>query len=238
MNQSPSVANYIKGQVLKHAKEYQDATGEQINPQSDKFNLLARSILYDELKNRSAGTFKTLESQVATTRAEPKGISFGKYDPTGGGKTSGVLWDEMRAMKGTDFSGKDFIIKEGSVSTQDGTPYEGKFMTKVENLPGNLSAVLKAGNMEIDPDQKYVFNVKDGMIQSMETPKGLVTRDDMVRFQEAYDKERKGEGLSWGVKLSKAAKEKAQGVYKNVSSTLKKIVSPKNRIKGTDTPMY
>lgn len=241
MNQSPAVANYIKGQALKYAKEYQDKTGQEINPQSDKFNLLARGILYDELKNRSAGTFKTIESQVATTRAEPKGITIGRYDPTGGGQTSGVLWDEMREMQGTDFKGKKLIIKEGSVSSEDGNPYSGNFMTKVENLPGNLSAVMKAGNMAIDEDKKYVFNVKDGIIQSMETPQGLVTRDDMVRMQEAYDKERKGEGLTWGVKIAKKAKEAAQGIYKNVSGALKKAVGgvdKKTKIKGTDQKLY
>jgi hypothetical protein len=250
MEQSPSVANYIKGQVLKHAREYQNATGEPINQQSDKFNLLGRAILHDELKNRSAGTFKTLESQVASTRAEPKGgISIG-YDPTGGGKTSGIVWDEIQDLDvlSKDRKNKKAVIRNGSITNADGTPYNGKLDIDISNLPSDMIPVMKSAGIELEGEtgQSYQFEIKDGIIDAMQTPKGRVTRNDIRRAQEVRDKERPGQQMTYGSQTSKQDIETTKGRYQRAKDAalkglgkIKAAITPKsNKIKGTDQSLY
>lgn len=64
MSHNPDVADYVRGQVHKHFKEAgADKIPEEGSPQWD---MMARSILGDELKTRSKSSFKTLEQEKQT----------------------------------------------------------------------------------------------------------------------------------------------------------------------------
>ena len=148
------------------------------------------------------------------------------------------MFDEVKesVIYGADRTKPKAIIKQGSVTKADGTPYTGKTQIAYQDLPGNMTSVLKAGGIELPSGEKsYIINVKDGVIQSMETPKGTISRADMVRSQAAYDKERKGESFGWGApsKIGEKVKESVKGAYKNVSGALKKMM-PKKEQKSKD----
>lgn len=64
MQHNPDVADYVRGQVNKHFKE---AGAEKIPTEgSPQWEMMARSILRDELKSRSKSSFKTVDKQAET----------------------------------------------------------------------------------------------------------------------------------------------------------------------------
>ena len=237
MTHHPNAPLWIEGQLNSHLKDYKDKTGKDIAPNSPQADLVRKSILWNYLDSKSGGTFKIEKSNVVALEPKERG-GGGGYDPTAGGKTSGVLWDELQDLKvmAKGATTPKAIIKQGAVTTADGKPYNGVLEIDITNLPGNMVPVMKAGGIPIKGQKgnTYEFEVKDGIINAMQTEKGRVTRDDMVRNQEVFDKERKGEKFSWGVKLTESAKEKAAGIYKNVSGALKKIVPKKGQTKAKD----
>lgn len=233
----PARAGWVKGQVKLRLKEYKGKDEAEIDINSPQAGLVARNIVWEEMNRRNPGSFTSEESKVTKTREPREG--GGAYDPTAGGKTSGVLFDEIKeqAIYGADRTRPKAIIKQGSVTNADGTPYSGRFQVAYQDLPGNMTSVLKAGGIELPTGEKaYILNVKDGVVQSMETPKGTVSREDMVRSQAAYDKERKGESFGWGApsKIGEKVKESVKGAYKNVSGALKKMMPKKEQSKSKD----
>ena len=64
INNSPQTVNWVKGQIKLHAKEYQDATGNPFDWNSPHADVLARSILYDELKQRNPGSYKDVRQEL------------------------------------------------------------------------------------------------------------------------------------------------------------------------------
>lgn len=64
MQHNPDVADYVRGQVNRHFKE---AGAQQMPPEgSPQWEMMARSILGDELKTRSKSSFKTIDKQSET----------------------------------------------------------------------------------------------------------------------------------------------------------------------------
>lgn len=64
MKHNPDIADYVRGQVNTHFKE---AGAEKIPPEgSPQWEMMARSILGDELKTRSKSSFKTIDKQSET----------------------------------------------------------------------------------------------------------------------------------------------------------------------------
>jgi hypothetical protein len=64
MQHNPDVADYVRGQVNRHFKE---AGAQQMPAEgSPQWEMMARSILRDELKTRSKSSFKTIDKQSET----------------------------------------------------------------------------------------------------------------------------------------------------------------------------
>lgn len=53
--QRKGVGDYLRGQVMKHLREYESPDGQQLTLDSPQAHLVARAIAYDELKNRRGG---------------------------------------------------------------------------------------------------------------------------------------------------------------------------------------
>jgi len=67
MMHNPDVADYIRGQVMQHFKQ---AGAKQMPPEgSPQWDMMARHILYDELKTRSKSYFKTINQEKETAPA-------------------------------------------------------------------------------------------------------------------------------------------------------------------------
>jgi len=55
MANSPGTADWVRGQVMQHIKDYKDADGNPIDINSTQASNIAKAILYDELKTRGLG---------------------------------------------------------------------------------------------------------------------------------------------------------------------------------------
>ena len=60
MSNSPATADWIRGQVMQQGKEFKDANGKPVDINSPQAEMVARAILYDELKSRNAGSMEEL----------------------------------------------------------------------------------------------------------------------------------------------------------------------------------
>lgn len=61
MSNRPDAADWVRGQVMQHLKEYKDADGNPININSPQAKNIAKAILYDELKGRNAGSMEDVQ---------------------------------------------------------------------------------------------------------------------------------------------------------------------------------
>ncbi len=219
----PGAEAWIQGQYNLHAKDYKDATGKDIDPNSPQAQSIRKAIAWDRLNTVSGGSFKKGTSEVSQPERMPNIYIGGDrtYDPTGGGRTTGVIWDEMQPMVGV-VKGKSVSVKNGSATLEDGTAFSGNLTVDKKNLPSGMVSVLEAGGIRLADKNEFVF--KDGVAVAMKSDKGLVNRDDIVRYQKILDKEGKGQSLTYGAQISAEQKQAAKGEYKEV----KKI----NKAKG------
>lgn len=58
MQRRPDIADYLRGVVKQHLKEYTDQGGKPISENDPKAKLIARAIAYDELNRRKAATIE------------------------------------------------------------------------------------------------------------------------------------------------------------------------------------
>lgn len=69
MSNSSGTADWVRGQVLQHIKDYKDENGNPIDINSPQANNMARAILYDELKTRGLGGMEdVVENKPAQTK--------------------------------------------------------------------------------------------------------------------------------------------------------------------------
>lgn len=66
MNHNPDIANYVRGQAIQHFKQIGDGTIPPEN--SPQFEMMQRSILYDELKSRNRSVFKPSDIQTESAQ--------------------------------------------------------------------------------------------------------------------------------------------------------------------------
>ena len=70
LTQRKGVGDYIRGQVMKHIREYNQANGSNIDLDSPQAHLVARAIAYDALKNRRNGALKQTDQEGRPSSAE------------------------------------------------------------------------------------------------------------------------------------------------------------------------
>jgi len=75
----PDAADWLRGQVMKYSKDYLDADGNPIGINSPQAEMVARAILYDELKSRNVGSMEeiveTKAPQIRITNSSGSGGS-------------------------------------------------------------------------------------------------------------------------------------------------------------------
>jgi len=120
MSNSPATADWIRGQVMQHIKEYKDANGNQIDINSPQAEMVAKAILYDELKSRNAGSME----EIIETKAPQIKITNNSSSGRGGADV------QIRDLYGE----LDKKLKKGSILFRKG---ESKKMGLSYRLPLN-----------------------------------------------------------------------------------------------------
>lgn len=72
MANSPGTADWVRGQVMQHIKDYKDSDGNPIDINSTQASNIAKAILYDELKTRGLGG---MEDIVETKPTQIKNVT-------------------------------------------------------------------------------------------------------------------------------------------------------------------
>lgn len=81
MSQKKGAADYIRGQVMQHLKEYNDNSGQNIDLNSPKAKLVARAIAYDELNRRKSPSIENAAIYDKPSAAQVQlTLNGSKYD--------------------------------------------------------------------------------------------------------------------------------------------------------------
>jgi hypothetical protein len=135
MASKPGVADYIKGQVQLHLKDYKDANGKAIDMSSPQAKLVARAIAYQELSGAGNSTVK----QNSENKVSPQQISINlngnqqtqaynketgtldaKYDAGQAGKTPAAKDNTIQAL--SKVFNNDPAYMDGPATTKSGVP--------------------------------------------------------------------------------------------------------------------
>lgn len=205
MQHNPDVADYVRGQVNTHFKQL--GAKEIPSEGSPQWDMMARNIVYDELKTRDKSSFKTRDNQSTSapvTRIELGYPAYGK-----GGSAQGNT-----AIQANEFDRIPDNIpmleqKDGKILNKAG---EENFTWEAgkTDLPSSLHAILKSAGYDISDYDKFDLEVKEGKIESivpLEQNSGgtgfskaqKITRQDMENAQLKYNTEpQKGQQLQFG----------------------------------------
>lgn len=85
----PDAADWLRGQVMKYSKDYIGADGKPIDINSPQAEMVARAILYDELKSRNVGSME----EVVETKAPQ--IRITNSSGGGGGSASSAVTNDV-----------------------------------------------------------------------------------------------------------------------------------------------
>jgi hypothetical protein len=109
-------------------------------------------------------------------------------------------------------------VSKGVVIDQDGKPIlDGTIRMKKEDLPSTVNAVLRGQKIILPSDFNAI--IKNGKIEGIETPTGVVTRNDLRNYQLQADKERKGENLHYTSKPESKTKTTVKSTSESGSSS-------------------
>jgi hypothetical protein len=241
INKNIANRDYLDSQAKLHINEYdkQVAPTAGVAPESSKIdinspqaNLIKKAVLYDFLyQNKTGGVKREIETKYKMP-TEGRGAG-GAGDATGGGQTTGNVLDEIGISQILDTK-SGARVENGSVTTQDGKPYNGRIYIEKKYFPANLISVMKTGGIELsDDDEGAEFDVKDGIIQNIRTNKGIADRNTMFNYQEKWNTESKNAPQpTFGAKAVDAAKN----VYKKVKTAV--TPTKKTGIKGTSKSIF
>jgi hypothetical protein len=122
MEHNPDIADYVKGQVNTHFKESGGKIPEMNTPQ---YEMMARHVLYDELKSRNRSSFKTIDKETKTTPATRIELGYSAYSPKGTGKSGSAsestirdVYDEVNKLTSSAKDGKGAPLNKLSASAQ------------------------------------------------------------------------------------------------------------------------
>ena len=221
----PETEDWLNSQLHLHAKEYGLDINDTESPQAVIFK---KKLLYDALNPLSAGQYKKATKVFAPNRGR---TGFGAGDATGGGKTTGIVLDELGAAQPLVLQ-SGARVENGSVTDNTGNPYNGEIYVNKKDIPTSILSVMKAGGVDIGTGATFI--VEDGVIQAAKTRKGITDRITIYNYQLKQNTESpKGAQPTWGAKISETAKQAAKTVYKKV----KGAVAPKG-IKGTSKSVF
>jgi len=103
LGEKSGAADWVRGQVMLHIKEYKDANGNEIDINSPQSEMVARAILYDELKSRNAGSME----EIIETKAPQIKITNNSSSGRGGAGSDVEIRDiynevDKKLSKGAD----------------------------------------------------------------------------------------------------------------------------------------
>lgn len=165
MQHNPDIADYVRGQVNQHFKQ----TGEKIPEEGTAhWDLMARSILRDELKTRDKSFFKTQDRETKSAPATRIELGYPAYAPK---SSSGNSDTQLRNVYGKI---DELIEKEGidlpfgvgkSVGLTKGIPFN-----KIEANDQKIIIGL-LGN-DVDRASLAVIKTSDGKMKAVNKEDG------------------------------------------------------------------
>lgn len=170
MSQRPDMADWVRGQVKQHLNEYQNTTGQKVDENSPQASLIARSILYDELKNRARGSVMDNEIQNKPSPYEIKnylGIPY--YRPSSSGAGGDLTINDV-------FGRIRDKVDNGDIINHSTGHRFGRFNTLSNDEQGVvMNDIAKTGDKTPGNDL-FLKNVGDGKDKKIEVYK--ITEDD------------------------------------------------------------
>lgn len=187
------VGDYIRGQVMKHLREYQSPDGKPIGLDSPQANLVARAIAYDELKSRVSGGVKQVEDQGRPTIFEMFGGKEQQaYDSRmGKGNAEYDLGVEGKLpKKGKDpkISTVDALHEVGNNNPDylDENPEEHNGKAVIDVLSQLPKGQLKYGPAKFQAYKHAYYNPEDHSFtlvkNDKKTPEETIEEKDFPRF--------------------------------------------------------
>jgi hypothetical protein len=215
MQHNPDVADYVRGQVNQN---FRDIGAEKIPEEgSPQWEMMARSVVYDELKTRDKSFFKTRDTETKSAPVTKIELGYPAYAPKSGSGANTALegneFDRINDSLSLEKRGGKLYNKEGEATFSWSVPRS--------KLPASLSAILKSGGYDISDTDVFHLNIEDGVIQSITLPGEsnpktgestggqTITRQDMENAQLKYNTEpQKGEQLKFGKQKSSSSEAK------------------------------
>ena len=210
------VQDWLNSQIKAHINEYNKqvlpTAGEVPEPSKLSLNspqaqMVGKAVLYDLLYQHRSGKQFTGKKDMFKIPSTGSTFNFGGGF-SGGGKYTGNVLDEFGKVEPLTIKGGKGSIKNGVIMDAQGSAYtspEAGLYVPIENIPGTLMTILSKGG-GIDLDELGVDGVnlivKDGKIKGVKVEGyGILDRDDIFKFQQKYDSERKGEGMTFGAEV-------------------------------------
>jgi hypothetical protein len=229
----PARAGWVKGQVKLRLKEYKGKDEAEIDINSPQAGLVARNIVWEEMKRRNPGSFTSEESRVTKTR-EPREGSGG--DGAGGAYRN--YFDEIsRVFKVGEYGFGSMEDNEGRLfhySVNNLEPDTGAHIVELINkrFPDtkyNADQVYivrnNAGNLEAraSRDNKLLMPISTALNIGGEQPGKFGKEKAVIETEkEKFQNVRQGKII------------KAVNVVKNgVKAAVKKVTGTTNKVKGS-----
>ena len=158
MSNSPATADWIRGQVMQQGKEFKDANGKPVDINSPQAEMVARAILYDELKSRNAGSME----EIVETKAPQITNNIGNR---GSGNGQDVVMRDVYKELDKKLSAGSDLFRSGEKEKMGLTyrlPLNELSATAQKILIGYANNIT--GRDDLAQDQLYVRRDKDGSV--------------------------------------------------------------------------
>lgn len=146
LSQQKGVGDYLRGQVMKHIREYNSNGGTPIDLNSPQAHLVARAIAYDELAKRASGGIKDVEQ-----RGKPSGPQ--EQEAVFGTKFAQAFDSELGRLKAMEEEGVEPGKKNKPLDVAETTHQI--FNNNPDYLPGKVIDLDGKGRHVIDITGSY-----------------------------------------------------------------------------------
>lgn len=176
------VGDFLRGQVMKHLRDYHDAGGKPIDMDSPQAENVARAIAYDELKARRAGGISDVEINKKPSAAQVNLNLFGdkmqqSYDRGYGGQAGradaigdGYITAKQRGEPKTNTVDALHEVATNNPEYLQGEPSEKEGRAVVEVSPMLPKAQLKFGPGKRDIYKGVYYDPKDHVFLLQKPP--------------------------------------------------------------------
>lgn len=163
MKHNPDIADWVRGQVNQ---SFRDAGADKIPTEgSPQWEMKARNIMYDELKSRSRGSFKTIDKETVSAPVTRIQLGYAPYETKSSGgksnKDAGANWvdDAVNSMKGNDFAAIENVFSHlygGDKGEFVGVKQQGDKIVVTYRSKDGLLGELSDKTAELDKSDPYI----------------------------------------------------------------------------------